>query len=157
MRGAERLSAAPACNRPGAPPGAATRQGRLSRARVDRCRRARAGQHRKFPCKESTWLGSESSINPRAVNRNANGSYDVGLIQINSSWFPQLKRHGIEERHLYDPCVSLQVGAWILAQNLRRLRDPWLAVGAYNSPTPARARAYALKVYRNLPPAPAPG
>lgn len=100
---------------------------------------------------------TESSINPRAVNRNANGSYDVGLMQINSSWFPQLKRHGIEERHLYDPCVSLQVGAWILAQNLRRLRDPWLAVGAYNSPTPARARAYALKVYRNLPPAPAPG
>lgn len=97
---------------------------------------------------------TESSINPRAINRNKNGSYDVGLMQINSSWFPLLKRHGIEERHLYDPCVSLQVGSWILAQNLQRLRDPWLAVGAYNSPTPARARAYALKVYRNLPPAP---
>lgn len=75
-------------------------------------------------------------------------------MQIDSSWFPQLKRHGIEERHLCDPCVSLQVGAWILAQNLRRLRDPWLAVRAYNSPPPAHARAYALKVYRNLPPAP---
>lgn len=99
---------------------------------------------------------TESSINPRAINRNKNGSYDVGLMQINSSWFPLLKRHGIEEHHLYDPCVSLQVGGWILAQNLRRLRDPWLAVGAYNSPTPARARAYALKVYRNLPPQPAP-
>ena len=99
---------------------------------------------------------TESSINPRAINRNKNGSYDVGLMQINSSWFPLLRRHGIEEHHLYDPCVSLQVGGWILAQNLHRLRDPWLAVGAYNSPTPARARAYALKVYRNLPPQPAP-
>lgn len=97
---------------------------------------------------------TESSLDPRAINRNKNGSYDVGLMQINSSWFPLLKRHGIEERHLYDPCVSLQVGSWILAQNLRRLRDPWLAVGAYNSPTPARARAYALKVYKNLPPGP---
>jgi soluble lytic murein transglycosylase-like protein len=97
---------------------------------------------------------TESSINPRAINRNRNGSYDVGLMQINSSWFQLLKRHGIEEKHLYDPCVSLQVGSWILAQNLQRLRDPWLAVGAYNSPTPAKARAYALKVYRNLPPAP---
>lgn len=96
---------------------------------------------------------TESGINPRAYNRNSNGSYDVGLMQINSSWLPVLKRFGIDERQLYDPCVSLQVGSWILAQNLRRSGNPWQAVGAYNSSNPERARAYALKVYRNLEPA----
>jgi hypothetical protein len=29
---------------------------------------------------------TESSLNPRAVNVNRNGSYDVGLMQINSTW-----------------------------------------------------------------------
>lgn len=94
---------------------------------------------------------TESGVNPRAVNRNANGSYDVGLMQINSSWFPLLRRYGIDEQQLYDPCVSLQVAGWILAQNARRLGNAWDAVGAYNSPNPQRRQAYALKVYKNLP------
>ena len=94
---------------------------------------------------------TESGVNPRAINRNANGSYDVGLMQINSSWFPLLRRYGIDEQQLFDGCVSLHVGSWILAQNARRLGNAWDAVGAYNSPKPQRRLAYALKVYKNLP------
>ncbi|MES2742983.1 MAG: lytic transglycosylase domain-containing protein [Pseudomonadota bacterium] len=94
---------------------------------------------------------TESSVNPQAVNRNGNGTYDVGLMQINSSWFPTLRRFGIQENHLYDPCVSLQVGAWILAQNARRMGNSWEAIGAYNSGDPDRRLAYARRVYKNLP------
>jgi soluble lytic murein transglycosylase-like protein len=94
---------------------------------------------------------TESGVNPRAINRNTNGSYDVGLMQINSSWFPLLRRYGIDEKQLFDGCVSLHVGSWILAQNARRLGNAWEAVGAYNSRNPERRRAYALKVYKNLP------
>lgn len=97
---------------------------------------------------------TESSLNPAATNRgNANGSYDVGLMQINSSWLPRLERFGITERNLYEPCVSIDVGAWILAQNIRQLGNTWAAVGAYNTPHPGRGLAYARRVYMNLPPA----
>lgn len=95
---------------------------------------------------------TESRLNPAAVNRNKNGSYDVGLMQINSAWFPVLRKYGIVEQQLYDPCVNLHVGAWILAQNMQRLGNSWEAVGAYNARNPVLRVEYARKVYRNLPP-----
>lgn len=94
---------------------------------------------------------TESSLNPKAINRNRNGTYDVGLMQINSSWFPALVKLGIKEENLYHPCTSIEVGAWILAQNIRRFGYSWDAIGAYNSSKPNLRLRYAKKVYLNLP------
>ncbi len=96
---------------------------------------------------------TESGLNASALNRNKDGSYDVGLMQINSRWLPTLRRYGITEQQLFDPCVSIQVGAWVLAQNVRRMGNSWEAVGAYNARDPRLRIKYALKVYRNIPPA----
>jgi soluble lytic murein transglycosylase-like protein len=94
---------------------------------------------------------TESGLNPNAINRNSNGSVDLGLMQINSRWFPLLRQYGIGEQQLRDPCTSIHVGAWILSQNMQRLGNSWDAVGAYNSSQPAQRAAYAQRVYRNLP------
>lgn len=94
---------------------------------------------------------TESSLNPSAINRNKNGSYDIGLMQINSSWLPTLRKYGVEEKDLYDPCTSIQVGAWILSQNMRRMGVTWEAVGAYAAVSPEKRIQYAKKVQRNLP------
>lgn len=96
---------------------------------------------------------TESSLNPAAINRNKNGSYDIGLMQINSSWFPILRKYGVDEKQLLDACTSIHVGAWILAQNMQRLGNSWEAVGAYNSSNPSIRLKYASKVYKNIPPA----
>ncbi len=96
---------------------------------------------------------TESGLNPKAINRNRNGSMDVGLMQINSSWLPKLAEFGIRQEQLYDPCTSIHVGAWILAHNIRRHGNSWGAVGAYNAVSPDKQRVYARKVYNNLPPA----
>jgi soluble lytic murein transglycosylase-like protein len=94
---------------------------------------------------------TESGLNPNAINRsNKNGSYDIGLMQINSRWLPTLRKHGIEEKQLYDACTSIQVAAWILSDNMRRLGSTWEAVGAYNAGNAALRVKYAWKVYRNL-------
>lgn len=94
---------------------------------------------------------TESNLNPNAMNRNKNGSYDIGLMQINSSWLPTLRKHGVSEDKLKDPCVNLQVGAWILAQNMQRMGVTWEAVGAYNARNPQLRIKYAQKVYKNIP------
>jgi len=93
---------------------------------------------------------TESGLDPRAVGHNRNGSRDIGLMQINSAWLPQLSKHGIAERDLFDPCTSIHVGAWILAGNVQRLGYTWEAVGAYNAASPALRRAYAERVYRHV-------
>jgi soluble lytic murein transglycosylase-like protein len=96
---------------------------------------------------------TESGLNPSARNRNKNGTYDIGLMQINSSWLPKLRQYGVDEKQLLDPCTSIHVGAWILAQNMQRFGNSWAAVGAYNSTRPEIGMKYAARVYKNLPPA----
>lgn len=98
----------------------------------------------------------ESSMNPRAIGLNKkNGkvlSEDVGLMQINSSWYPVLLKMGITREHLLsNPCQNIYVGAWILAKNISANGVNWESVGAYNAGfknanAPFRLK-YAKKVY----------
>ncbi|NDO82794.1 lytic transglycosylase [Citrobacter sp. NCU1] len=98
----------------------------------------------------------ESSMNPKAIGINKRGgkvvSEDVGLMQINSSWFPMLNGMGITRKDLLDnPCQNIYVGAWILAKNISSNGVNWESVGAYNAGfkgvnAPIRMK-YAKKVY----------
>jgi soluble lytic murein transglycosylase-like protein len=92
----------------------------------------------------------ESGGNPAAFHRNANGSLDIGHMQINSAWLPTLARYGITRDHLTNSCVNTHVGAWILANNFQRMGYGWNAIGAYNAKSPDKAAAYARKVAANL-------
>jgi soluble lytic murein transglycosylase-like protein len=93
----------------------------------------------------------ESSGNCRAVGKNKGGSYDIGCMQINSSWIPKLQRQfGIAERDLYDPCTNIFVGAWILAKNKQLMGNRWQAIGAYNARSEHKRQAYAWRIYKAL-------
>ena len=104
----------------------------------------------------------ESNLNTKAVNRShiqRSSSYDIGLMQVNSSHLSTLSRYGIKEADLFNPCTNIQVGAWLLADLFSRHGATWDAVGAYNAScsqlknsacTTARAK-YAWQVYRQLP------
>lgn len=94
----------------------------------------------------------ESGMNPLAHNPgNKNGSEDIGLMQINSRWLPELGKYGIRRSDLWEPCTSIHVGAWVLAGNIRRLGNTWQAIGAYNAKSKKKRIDYAIRVYRHLP------
>lgn len=77
---------------------------------------------------------AESGLHPAARNQNRDGSYDIGLMQINSRHLPALRQFNITERSLLgDPCVSVMTGAWLLAGFIQRYGYRWEAVGAYNA------------------------
>ncbi len=90
----------------------------------------------------------ESNMNPDAINRNKNGSYDYGLMQINSSWASKLgpERWG----NLSDACFNVKVGAWILAECISRYGYSWEAVGCYNTTRTQGRKRYANRVWRQL-------
>lgn len=90
----------------------------------------------------------ESNYNPRAVNRNTNGSYDFGVMQINSSWGPVLGRE--RWNTLGDPCSNIKTGAMILSSCIRKYGYTWEAIGCYNSQTPDKRNKYARVVFKQL-------
>lgn len=90
----------------------------------------------------------ESNFNPTALNQNRNGSYDIGVMQINSSWYNDL---GPELwNNLYDPCTNVQVGARILADCLGRYGYSWEGIGCYNAMSIDKRAIYARKVIHVL-------
>lgn len=95
----------------------------------------------------------ESDLNPDVIGYNANGSQDYGLMQINSIHLPRLRQLGINEQRLKEPCISIIVGASILADMMQRYGYSWEAVGAYNAGTaPERytmRMRYASKVWEH--------
>lgn len=77
----------------------------------------------------------ESRCNPGAVNAkwkdgkivwtlNSNGTYDSGLLQINSSWFGTLKRElGHSSDDLFSAATNAEFASWILHFTSGRLRN----------------------------------
>lgn len=97
----------------------------------------------------------ESSLRPHIVSRrNSDGTYDIGMMQINSWWLSKLAEFGIKKDHLFDACMNIHVGAWILAQAIQSLGPNWNAVGAYNAGVKKSAKRdklradYAARIYR---------
>ncbi|WPN31930.1 transglycosylase SLT domain-containing protein [Pseudomonas sp. P5_109] len=93
----------------------------------------------------------ESGQNPNAINYNKDGSRDIGLMQINSYHLPRLSAQGItEQRLLDDPCLSVEVGASVLAEFISRYGYNWTAVGAYNAGNSPQRQAARLRYARKV-------
>jgi len=88
-------------------------------------------------------------------SRNKNGTFDLGPMQINTTWLPVLKEHGITRAMLRDDgCVNVWVGGWILRTGLNSASNWWRGVGRYHSATMRPGRdlngGYAQKVWSHL-------
>jgi soluble lytic murein transglycosylase-like protein len=91
----------------------------------------------------------ESNYRHDAVNfSNHNGSYDFGLMQINSSWHSMLGNDLWME--LGDPCVNVKVGAWILAQCFQQHGYTWKGIGCYNARSEDKQRIYISKIQKAI-------
>lgn len=90
----------------------------------------------------------ESGLNPRALNKNPNGSTDMGLMQINSAWLKTLKVTG--DDLMNDACLNTMTGAWVLRQCVDRFGYTWEAVGCYNAYSKEKRVNYAWKVFHKL-------
>ena len=90
----------------------------------------------------------ESNYNPRAINRNTNGTYDFGVMQINSLWASVLGKE--RWNSLGDPCTNIKTGASILSSCMESYGYTWQAIGCYNSRTPDKKGKYGMLVFRQM-------
>ncbi len=91
----------------------------------------------------------ESNMKPDAINYNKNGTFDYGVMQINSAWYYEL---GEERWHkLADPCENVKTGAMILSRCIKKYGFNWKAVDCYNKGSKASDySSYVMKVYKQL-------
>ena len=94
-----------------------------------------------------------AAINPDLVVRKDGWEF-MGLMMVSSIWLPELKKFGIDRQRLLEPCVNVNVGAWVLSDAINKYGLTWKAVGAYNtgkySEDVAAQRRYITKVWKNL-------
>ena len=90
---------------------------------------------------------------PGLVSRNANGSEDYGVMQVNSLWLDSLARYSslppeIVRDHLVNrPCFNIAAAGLIMRYYLDEAEgDLMRAIGNYHSHTPVYHFAYRAKV-----------
>jgi hypothetical protein len=83
---------------------------------------------------------------------NRNGSYDLGPMQVNTIWLPELsKLWNVDRRTAHhwvrdNGCVNVHVAAWILRQKINNTGSLTRGIGHYHSATPWRSQNYLGKV-----------
>lgn len=86
--------------------------------------------------------------------RNTNGSYDLGPMQINTIWVPELAAiWGVDQATAMgwirdDACTNMKVSAWILKNHFLETRDMKQAIAHYHSRTPHIGARYRQRVVR---------
>jgi hypothetical protein len=85
------------------------------------------------------------------VSQNANGTADLGVMQVNTIWVPalaalaRLSRAETQQRLINEPCFNIAASALIMRSYLAEANGQLLpAIGDYHSHTPSRNTAYRL-------------
>lgn len=88
--------------------------------------------------------------------KNTNNTYDLGPMQINTIWVPELARHWrVSEKTALrmvrdDACVNIGVGAWILRTKMNDTGSLYKGIAWYHSATPHLGSKYREKVMRAM-------
>ncbi len=88
----------------------------------------------------------------QAVGPNKNGTYDLGPMQINTLWVPELsEKWGVSNNTALqwikdDPCTNMGVAAWILRNHMNETGNLSQAIAHYHSRTPKYGMKYKGKV-----------
>ena len=91
---------------------------------------------------------TESNLNQKALNQNRNGTLDIGLMQINTTW---LKTAEVNFDNLVeDACYNVMTGARILRQCMDRYGYNWEAIGCYNAAAKNKRIEYAWRIFHEL-------
>jgi len=97
-----------------------------------------AANHYRIPPLVLLAVAEQEGGKPGQKVRNSNGTYDYGVMQINTVSLADLRRFGINEHHvLANGCYPYYLAAWRIAGHLQNDQgDIWQRAANYHSRTP---------------------
>jgi hypothetical protein len=123
---------------------------------IQRCLYAAADVHRVPPAVLVVLLNVEGGTLGH-VSANTNATVDIGPMQVNQIWIPQIAAHwhaspAATFTALRDSfCANVEAGAWILRQGLDEAHgDFWQGVGYYHSHDPQHKATYLQSVLKQV-------
>lgn len=97
---------------------------------------------------------NESNLKADITHINDNGTYDIGLMQINSIHLVTLNKKGIKKEELFNECKNIMIGSWLLRKSVDDANgDIWKGVSYYHSRNVKYGRPYMKKIqmiYRGI-------
>lgn len=95
-------------------------------------------------------VAQQESGKPGQWVRNDNGTFDIGVMQFNTSYLRELEPYGISASDVAAPgCFPYQLAAWRLRGHLREGRgDIWTRAANYHSRTPRFNQRYRVQLIR---------
>lgn len=114
------------------------------------CVQSAAIYHGVNPALLGAVLMVESGMDHNAVRRNSNGSYDIGIGQVNSIHLSELRQYGVDASNLLDACKGTYVSAWLLRRGFDRYGKTWFAAASYHSVTPELNLRYQQRLQKML-------
>lgn len=93
---------------------------------------------------------------PGELALNANGTFDLGPMSVNTVWLPSLAKHyrttepELKHRLATNGCANVAAGALILKRKIQSNGSLWEGVANYHSSNPARQGRYLMRVHASL-------
>ncbi len=109
-----------------------------------------AAQQYQIPALVLLAVAEQEGGKPGQRVRNRNGTFDYGAMQINTVSLADLRRFGIQEKHvLTKGCYPYFLAAWRIAGHLKKdSGDIWQRAANYHSRTPHFNRIYRAGLLR---------
>jgi len=107
-----------------------------------------AANHYHIPSLIMLAVAEQEGGKPGQKIRNSNGTYDYGVMQINTVSLADLRSYGINENHVLDEgCYPYYLAAWRIAGHITNdSGDLWQRAANYHSRTPYYNRIYREKL-----------
>lgn len=99
---------------------------------------------------KSIAITENAKFDENAIMYNTNGTKDIGLMQINTSWKHWMPEAGITNEKLKDVDFNIKVAFMIVDRIIQQHGYSWDSIGRYHSGTPKFKKVWLKKIKENV-------
>lgn len=89
-------------------------------------------------------------LDKNIVSKNTDGTIDIGVMQINSSWIKHMPEERLSVEKLKNPETNIKMAFIILDDLIKRHGYSWESIGRYHSSTPKYKKVWLSRIKGNI-------